>query len=297
MGHKVVTAPTGGYLEAVRGVLEEADDALLCVAFARPAGVHLLGKELKALGRRGRARVVVTTTLGMSTNAALNAITEYGAELKILNPGGATYHPKVYLGRRGDRVRAVIGSANLTPGLVANVEAGIALDGHIEKRPIAELWDWAEEIWNNSRTQLWRTPQEPAVDEQLDPELWPLIAAVLRAHPTLYTLGRSPQPNFVREAGTSGVLVDTQRSRFLHAADGRGPSELVPAWMFNLAWETLRARGRLSNRDLLNNLRVHRSSAVCAILALLPGVHREPGPEIVLKYDAHRAPTDPSTAP
>jgi hypothetical protein len=46
----------------------------------------------------------------------------------------------------------------------------------------------------------------------------------------------------------------------------------------------LRTHGTLSNVVLLNDLRVHRSSAVCAILARLPGVERVAGKEIVLRW-------------
>ncbi len=42
--------------------------------------------------------------------------------------------------------------------------------------------------------------------------------------------------------------------------------------MLNLAWEYLRTRGELRNTVLLNELRVHRSSAVCAMLARVPSV-------------------------
>jgi hypothetical protein len=42
--------------------------------------------------------------------------------------------------------------------------------------------------------------------------------------------------------------------------------------MVQLAWDWLIAYGTLSNVTLLKNLRVHRSSFVCALLAQLPGV-------------------------
>lgn len=59
-----------------------------------------------------------------------------------------------------------------------------------------------------------------------------------------------------------------------------GGAEPIPAWMFNLAWERLQTHGELTNGELLNELRVHRSSAVCAILARLPGVEQVAGREI-----------------
>jgi hypothetical protein len=54
--------------------------------------------------------------------------------------------------------------------------------------------------------------------------------------------------------------------------------------MLNLAWDALRAKMRLSNRELLEEMRVHRSSFVCALLARLPGVTLESTSPIVLRY-------------
>ena len=71
--------------------------------------------------------------------------------------------------------------------------------------------------------------------------------------------------------------METQRSRVR-----RGGAEEIPAWMFNLAWERLRTHGRLTNTELLNDLRVHRSSAVCAILGRLGLVQVGGGTNITL---------------
>lgn len=47
--------------------------------------------------------------------------------------------------------------------------------------------------------------------------------------------------------------------------------------MFNLAWDYLQTHGSLTNQTLLNELRVHRSSAVFAILARHPALKAGPG--------------------
>ena len=154
----IVTAPSGTYLAAVRQVLSTASDALVCVAFAQSRGVHLIEEELRGIHGRGKARMVVTTTLGMSSAAALSAVQGCRTELRVLNPGGATYHPKVFLGRAGRSMRAVVGSANLTSGLVANVEAGIALDGTTHDATLNDLWSWAEGVWRDPRAEGWRSP-------------------------------------------------------------------------------------------------------------------------------------------
>lgn len=276
---ETVTAPTGGLLAAVRRTLEHGDEALVCVAFAQARGVHLVAKELEAVAKRGTARVVVTTTLGTSSPAALSAIRGCGVELRVLNPGGATYHPKVFLARTGNRVRAVVGSANLTSGLVANVEAAMALHGTKGDAALATLWSWAESVWGDPRTKTWDPGPAPVTDEAIEPELLALLAEVARANPVVYTLGPSPRPNRVADVGASGIWVETERSR--ERAEG---AQVITPRMLNLAWDALRSRGRLTNRELLDELRVHRSSFVCAILARLPGVTSSGGRSITVTY-------------
>lgn len=280
----VVNAPTTTYLSAVRNVLEEADEALMCVAFAQARGVHLVQKELDGVSQRGGARVVVTTTFGSSSSAALAAIHGCRADLRVLNPGGATFHPKVFLGRTGKTIRAVVGSANLTSGLVANVEAGVALEGTSSDEPLSELWSWAEGVWSDPRFGTWQPPDAPAVDEEIEPELLAQLVTVARENPTVYTLGSAPKPNFVSDVTASGLWVETESSRAKHAETGRSAAQVVTPRMLNLAWDALRARGRLTNGELLNELRVHRSSFVCGILARLPDVQQERGTKIALRY-------------
>jgi hypothetical protein len=77
--------------------------------------------------------------------------------------------------------------------------------------------------------------------------------------------------------------VETERS-----TSRTGGAEPIPAWMFNLAWDRLRTFGQLTNRQLLDDLRVHRSSAVCAMLARVPGLQRMPGREIALRWHQRR---------
>lgn len=63
------------------------------------------------------------------------------------------------------------------------------------------------------------------------------------------------------------MWVETERSR-----ERQTGAQVVSPRMLNLAWDVLRARGKLTNREMLDELRIHRSSFVCAILAKLPGV-------------------------
>ena len=269
----------GSLLDAVRETLSSAETALLCVAFVADAGVHLVERELEGLG--GRGRLLATTVFGSTAPSALSRVRKLGGEVRTLNPAGSsTFHPKLYLGRRGDEISAVVGSANLTRGLVCNVEVACHLHGPAGEPSLDRLWTWAEEQWGSAQSTVWEeeTGGESG-GELLDPELELLLRTEVQRNPVFHTLGPKPAENLVREIGPGGLYVETEASQ----AKGRPPQE-VPAWMLNLAWGYLRTHGKLSNSYLLNELRVHRSSAVCAFLARLPGVERAPGRKIALVW-------------
>ena len=175
----------------------------------------------------------------------------------------------------------MVGSANLTGGLATNLEAAIALEGRRADEPLRHVWEWAERLWADSRGYSWQ-PGAVAESsaEEFEPALFALLASAVRTDPVFRTLGKSPRVNRVTELTRLEVHVATARS--LARAGGAAP---IPAWMFNLAWERLRTHGSLANRDLLYNMRVHRSSAVCAMLARLPGVSVADGPHITLLWN------------
>jgi len=265
-----VTTSDRSLLHAVRGALTGAEEAVLCVAFVHEKGIHLLEAEFEALRRaEARPRLLVTTTFRTTSEPALGMARRLGLEVRVLNPGsGSTFHPKLYLGRSGAAAKAVIGSANLTGGLATNLEAAVSISGRRTDEPIAHAWRWVEQLWADERVVPW-LPESAAESaaEVIEPELLGLVTAAWRKDPVFKTLGPRPRPNLVTDVTPSAVYVETERSRLK-----RGGAAEIPAWMLTLAWDHLRTHRVLSNRTLLNDLRVHRSSAVCAILARLPGV-------------------------
>lgn len=279
MNVETVTTSDGTLLSAVRSTLDGAEQAFLCVAFVQEKGLRLLQTELERLRRRKVcARLLVTTTFSTTAPSALSMAVGLGMEVRFLNPGGGhTFHPKLYLGSTGDKACAVIGSANLTGGLFANIEAAVVLRGQRSDEPISRAWQWALELWNDSRVQPWREGGVAPEEETFDSELYAALMVEVRRDPVFRTLARN-LPNRVVELTPLEVHIETERSR-----QRTGGAESVPAWMFNLAWERLRTHGVLANIELLNDLRVHRSTAVCAILARLPQIEVVPGKKIVLR--------------
>jgi hypothetical protein len=252
-------------LTAVRRVLGDADEALLGVAFVQQRGVNLLERQLRALPSR---RLVSTTVFGSTTTQGLSSARDHGVGVRVLNPSRGTFHPKLYLARHGDRVAAAIGSANLTSGLIANVEAVAVILGPAEAPPLRELWKLGESWWRHPEAVEWSPERIPTPAEILQPELLAMIVAAVTADRRVTTLSDG-KPNVVYEITPDGVWVETLKS----SAEGR-PPQLVPAWMIQVAWDWLQSRGTLTNRHLLatDGLNVKRSSFVCALLARLPEV-------------------------
>ena len=109
--------------------------------------------------------------------------------MRVLNPSRGTFHPKIYLARRGEEVAVALGSANLTSGLVTNVEVAAVLRGHQDAPQIRRLRDLAELWWAHREAADWSAGRVPAVREVLDPRLLAQIQAALETGPTLATLG------------------------------------------------------------------------------------------------------------
>jgi hypothetical protein len=250
-------------LTRVRGALEGADESLLCVAFISLEGVHLLRRQL---AEAKRSRLLATTVFGSTAPAALDLASDLGVEVRVLNPSTGTYHPKLYLARRGEQSRAVIGSANLTSGLVNNVEVCSVIAG--DREQLATAWGIGERLWCDPRATPWTGAPVSVADTPWD-EVLTQLDLFVPVGSVVQTLGAKPQPNVVSRIDGAGVWIETDRSR----QRGMGP-QLVNGWMLRLAWDYLRFHGHLSNRYLLadDGLNVKRSSAVCALLAQLPGV-------------------------
>lgn len=256
----VATHPRSDLLPALRELLAAADEAVLATAFVDTRGIHLLGRELRELGPQ--CRLLATTVFGGArAHAAFATAQDLGTRCRVFNPPRGTFHPKVVVARHGRTTRAMIGSANLTAGLVANIEAGLIVEGAAatEASELVETW------WSDRAAAEWARPDTP-VRDVLDASLWDLIRARVRPGDVLTTLSGG-KPNRVTEVTRAGLWVETERSR----AARSGPQHVEP-WMIDVAWAALVTDGELTNQRLLEDLRVHRSSFVCALLARLPGV-------------------------
>jgi HKD family nuclease len=293
-----------GPLEAVRGLLEGSERVRAAVAYVKQTGVRLIASEVRALSRRGGLRLLTTFDFGITEPAALDALLDLGAEVRIARYSGRAYHPKLYLGDGAGGSALLMGSANLTGGaLLRNVEAGLALsDGEA-----GAVVDSARAHWEH----LWAAPQvAPYVRGTILAQPPPRQRRVEVVPPGQVPLaaGLPPPPDFpavwtdiealcartsqVRTAsGVVNHLLGFDRRHGVQVGTGRSPKgEWIPPWMFEVvvAWLQVHQELRLNTPrgsgipDGTRFLRVHRSSAVFAILGQLRWFQLRPRPAATL---------------
>ncbi len=268
-------------VDSLRNLLAGSEEVFAGVAYISRAGVHLMDKELQELKKRGgKLSVLTTLDFGHTDPRALDRLVELGAEVRLRAGGGGTFHPKVYLGRGAGGPQVLMGSANLSSRalLSRNVEAGIEVRGQAAEAlhqaatvHLGALWDaggttsyvlGTEAPVRYSMPQP-STPSMAAEGESRStfPGIWAAVELLCAERQEVRTVqGKSNR--LLAFDRTSGVLVGTGKSK-----DG----EWVPPWMFEVTVEAVAARGRLRlNPDCTTDLRIHRSSAVFAILGALP---------------------------
>jgi len=73
------------------------------------------------------------------------------AAAAVVPPTGDLFHPKVYLFHNGSRIRAVVGSPNLTHGAMnRNVEASVLLDGTADDTALTDLCTFVHGAWRDA---------------------------------------------------------------------------------------------------------------------------------------------------
>jgi len=95
---------------------------------------------LDAMAHRAKfEHLVIGTHLYQTDPDVLDQAAPMGAAA-VVPPTGDLFHPKVYLFKNGRRVRAVVGSPNLTHGaMYRNVEASVLIDGTDADQALVDL--------------------------------------------------------------------------------------------------------------------------------------------------------------
>lgn len=122
----------------------------IAVAYANPAGVAALERLLLRAERAIEVEIVVTLDMGITREAALQALHDGTAICKVIDTGAGpgTFHAKAFVADRGDEAcRAIVGSANLTyPALTTNHEA--IWVGEPDSASLAAWEEWWADLWS-----------------------------------------------------------------------------------------------------------------------------------------------------
>lgn len=104
-------------------------------------------------------RAIIGCHFAQTEPAALRRLALRGDALRVVPQTVETFHPKLLLGLRGDEVRAIVGSANLTTSAFrSNVEVSVLLEGAASEPALAALLHFVDEQWG--RTDLRRVTDE-----------------------------------------------------------------------------------------------------------------------------------------
>lgn len=138
-------------LTALTEICAWADELRLAYAWATSNAGH--AAHWKVLPLENLRQATVGIHFAQTEPAVLSAFLACGdGILKVIEDTGGVFHPKVLVGIRGRKVRALIGSSNFTTGgFSGNTELNVVLEGTIGLAPIDEVLRFVDAQWNHPR--------------------------------------------------------------------------------------------------------------------------------------------------
>lgn len=130
-------------LEIIEQLILDSEEICLAVSYIRNSGVSLIRPIY--LQSNANFKILVDTKQRMSEKKALIQLLGDGFTIKnFIGPG--SFHPKVWLFRKNEDWKVIIGSMNLSLGaLRSNIEACILIDGS----DAIKFKDWFDTLWND----------------------------------------------------------------------------------------------------------------------------------------------------
>lgn len=139
------------FLDIFKEFAKDADEIDIAVAYLREKGFELIKNEI----RDKKIRVLFSLGFFITEPECIRKLLQIGATCKEYRTGGEKieFHPKLYI-FKGEKVKIVIGSSNLTEGgFLNNVESCIALEGEKEESVIKEITNYFKEKWDSSKSK------------------------------------------------------------------------------------------------------------------------------------------------
>jgi hypothetical protein len=145
MKTKIITE-ADALFEALEELFDWADK--IDMSFAWASSGRGEGRHWKAMRLDNVGRAVIGTAFAQTEPLALEVLNEKPNRLRLMINSEGTFHPKVIVGRKGDRARAIVGSANFTTSAyTANTELSVFLEGLAEENQLRSLQTFIDEQW------------------------------------------------------------------------------------------------------------------------------------------------------
>lgn len=142
--------------DALQEMLQDAEEVRVAVAYARETAFDELPALVPRRRRGPRVQFLAGVDFQLTDLAAVERLHDpprSEGKLYWILPGSLrqNFHPKLYLARRADTVRALVGSSNLTGGgLRKNLEANLRIEGAASEPVLRDLVGFHESLWNSS---------------------------------------------------------------------------------------------------------------------------------------------------
>lgn len=145
------------------------------IAFVKASGTNFIASDLQAFARRAEVRISAGIDHGGTTAEGLAALLGAVGDnaVWVFKGGNGTFHPKLYMFKRGSAAEVIVGSGNLTKGgLYTNYEASVRLVLDLTKHEDATLLKEVETAFDR-----WSTPKHGVCIPLNEPLLELLVAS------------------------------------------------------------------------------------------------------------------------
>lgn len=145
MKTKIITQ-ADSLFEALEGLFNWADQIDLNFAWASSGQGQ--GRHWKAMHLDKVRRAVIGTAFAQTEPRALELLNVKPDRLRLVINSEGTFHPKVVMGRKGDRARAIVGSANFTTAAyTTNTELSMLIDGFARDTEFRAIQAFIDKQW------------------------------------------------------------------------------------------------------------------------------------------------------
>lgn len=134
------------HLSVINELVDEANEIMLAVAFVKASGVDTIIKELKGK----KVKILCSLSFLSTEHEALTALLDQGHELRFCNLERGILHTKIWLFKKRDSKKMLIGSANLTgSALVHNFEASVLLNTPENGETVNLAYQYFQYLWDS----------------------------------------------------------------------------------------------------------------------------------------------------